>query len=498
MITTVVPMGTMQILPEPTVNPDTVGSINTQLETSGHNTQNPLITSMIASPTSIIEPSSTTLVQAPLDTMASAADDIFAAPIATDAPPFPQRSDHPAPRLGIQQTAPISTNKFFQNLFLGTQASGAWLHPYSIAWAKGSGVTGSWGVAISHIDSNQLALGPTNAYGAVDYFINPVGIQSFVLSADSLGSSTNLTTANITDMSAVLQLRPNAAAAPAITFPLVQGSAFVTALYQNATPVIQTGVFFQTVTTVNSQPRPGVTKYKILLNDNKVWYLYATSNDGSTLTLEVVNNGLMRANATFTGTIQIAKDPTNGGAGETLYDATCGSYATGVSISGTSAGMTGSYTFSFSRAGLSGSSLLMFALPHHVESFDNTTAAAAQTALQLRTTTKGNATAVLADSWTMVEGRLPVSMTFMPWTAEQGTKSTLSAAAAAKVLAVAQSELSQDISSQTNLNSMYYSGKVSRSLTNRIQHYMIIVVNDIFIGFCKIRPDSRRGQRHAG
>lgn len=451
----------MQILPTPTVDPDTVGSINTQLETSGRNTLNPLITETIASPTSMIEPSSTTLVQAPLDTMAPAAENIFAAPIATDAPPaqIPQRGDHPAPRLGIQQNAPISTNKFFQNLYLGSQASGTWIHPYSIAWAKGSSVTGSWGLAVSHIDSNQLALGPTNSYGAVNYFVNPVGIQSFVLSADELGSSTTLTTANITDMSAILQLRASSSSAPAISFPLVQGSAFVTALYAGATPFIQTGVFFQSVTTVNSQPRPGVTKYKILLNDNKVWYLYATSTDGSALTLEVVNNGLMRANSTFTGTIQIAKDPN--GQGEALYDATCGSYATGVTVSGTAAGMTGSYTFSFEKAGLTGSPLLMFALPHHVASFDSTTAAAAQSAFQLRTTTKGNATAVLADSWTMLEGRLPVSMTFLPWTPEQGTKSTLSAAAKAKVLAVAQAELSQDISSQTNLNSMYYSGKVS-------------------------------------
>ncbi|KAJ4424881.1 endo-1,3-beta glucanase [Gnomoniopsis sp. IMI 355080] len=334
-------------------------------------------------------------------------------PIATDAPPsqIPQRTDHPVPRLGIQQSGPgISTNKFFQNFFLGTQASGTWLHPYSVAWSKGAGTTLSWGMAVSHIDADKLALGPINAYGAVDYFINPVGIQSLVLSAAELGSSTNLTTANITDMSAVVQLRPAPSETPAIEFPLTQGAGFVTGIYHGVTPVIQSGVFFLTVTKVDTQPRTGVTKYSLALNDGTTWYLYATSTDGSTLDLQVVNNGLIQATSTFTGTIQVAKDPN--GAGEALYDATCGSYATGAIVSGTAVGMEGTYGFTFQQAGLSGAPLLMFALPHHVQSFDNATNSSLQSALQLQTTTKGIATAVVANSWTMVEARLPAFAKF--------------------------------------------------------------------------------------
>jgi endoglucanase Acf2 len=56
--------------------------------------------------------------------------------------------------------------------------------------------------------------------------------------------------------------------------------------------------------------------------------------------------------------------------------------------------------------------LLMFALPHHAESFSPQTASAA-TSVQLQTTTKGLATAVVADSWTMVES-LPTTMGFVP------------------------------------------------------------------------------------
>ena len=379
------------------------------------------------------------------------------------------------PRLGIQQTAPISTNKFFQNFFLGSQSSTTVLHPYSVAWAKGQGVTQSWGLAVSHIDANQLAFGPINAYGATSYFINPIGIQSLVLSAAELGSSTSLTTTQITDMSAVVQLSPSAASAPVIRFPLVQGSGFITAEYSGATPIIQTGVFFITVTKISAQPRPGVTKYKIQLNDGKTWLLYAYSTNGIPLDLQVVNNGLMRSNSTFSGTIQIAKDP---GGGEALYDATCGQYATGVSLSGTALGMAGTYTFNFQKAGLTGAPLLMFALPHHVDSFDTATTAALESGLKLQTTTKGIATAVAADSWTMLEPRLPISMSFVPWTSTQGSKSVLSDAAKARILQVAQVELSEDIGAQTNLNSMYYSGKVSSAemVTCLVEYYVLLML----------------------
>lgn len=459
-ITSAVPTGTVQILPTPQVNGDTVGSVQTSLETAGHNLQNPLISTDISAPTSLISPASTMVIKHPSYKLAVASTNIFQ-PIATAAPPsqIPQRSDHPVPRLGIQQSGPgLSTNKFYQNFFLSTQAQGTWLHPYSIAWSKGAGVTQSWGMGVSHIEASQRALGPINQYGSVNYFINPIGIQSLVLSAAELGNTTVLTTANLTDMSVLVQLRPSASASPAIEFPLTQGAGFVTGIYHGVTPVIQTGVFFLNVTKVNTQPRPGVTKYRIELNDGKTWFLYATSTDGSTLDLQVVNSGLIQATSPFTGTIQVAKDPN--GAGEALYDAACGSYATGVTVSGTAVGMQGTYTFTFAKAGLSGAPLLMFSLPHHVQSFDSTTSSSLQTALQLQTTTKGIATAVVADTWTMVEARLPVSMSFVPWSPTEGNKRTLSAAAAAKILAVAQSELSQNISAQTNLNSMYYSGKV--------------------------------------
>lgn len=442
----------------------------TSLETEGRATDGPLIHDPIPSPTDIIATHPTMVIKPADIKMAAASSNIFGAPISINAPPstISSRDDHPVPRLGVVQrapppvpsapSAPLSTNKFYQNLFLGSQASIVVTHPYSVSWSKGGGVTKSWGLAVSHIEASQFAFGPKKDTGASQYFINPIGIQSIVLSAEELGNGTALTTTQATEWSILAQLRPSAGASPTIQFPLVQGSGFITAQYNDGTPKLESGIFFASVTKINTQPRPGVTKFKIILNDGKVWLLYAYSTSNATLDLQVINQGLVRATSKYTGTIQIAKDP---GSAEALYDAASGQWATGVTLSGTTSGMRGEYSFTFAKGGLTGAPLLMYALPHHVQSFDNTTAAAVKSNVQLQSTTKGKGTAVVADSWKMVEPRLPISMNFMPWSNTEGTKSTVSADAKARILKAAQSELSQDMNAQSNLNSMYYSGKVS-------------------------------------
>lgn len=234
---------------------------------------------------------------------------------------------------------------------------------------------------------------------------------------------------------------------------------FVTGIYSGGTPLLQTGIFFRSITKATTNPKPGVTKYTILLEDGKTWLLYASSSDvNAALEFKVVNNGLAQATSNFNGFIQIAKNP--GGDAEALYDAACGVYATTATLSGTANGASGSYTLSFAKAGTSGATLLMFALPHHTESFSPQTASAA-TSLQLQTTTKGLATAVVADSWTMVEN-LPITMGFAPWSPSAGAEPlAFSAATIQTILSVAQSEISENMSDQSNQSSMYFSGKVS-------------------------------------
>ena len=141
--------GTAQVLPHlSTQVPQTTGSIITSLNKSGQPTSAPIISTSISKPTTTLSPTSKPSIVTTSVLMGSTSENIFQ-PVETNAPAsvIGSRPDHPVPRLGIQpQQAPISTNKFYANFFLGSQTSGTWIHPYSIAWSKGGGSTQSWGM----------------------------------------------------------------------------------------------------------------------------------------------------------------------------------------------------------------------------------------------------------------------------------------------------------------------------------------------------------------
>ncbi|KAI9811238.1 MAG: hypothetical protein M1827_005570 [Pycnora praestabilis] len=518
------------------IEPGTVGTVYTALNTTRHQTSQPFPTSVIPSPTVIISPvpvvESTTIVSttsttttritiggsgspastAPVGGGSSAAvaassaapaasfatvgnsssmlgtlaggnnsvisgssnltmaSNIFV-PVDTIAPPINSRPDHPQPRLGIIQTTPIETNKFYANFFLGNQTNAAWTHPYSVSWSRGSGNAKSYGLAISQIERSQLAYGPQNPNvtgDPVQYFINPVGIQSMILSATTLGSSTALSMDSLEGFSANLNMLPQVGASPAVKFPLVQGMAFVTGVYNGATPQIQSSVFFNTFTPISQGPRAGIYKYRVLLEDGTNWLIYATPSNGGDPGFQMMSNSNIQGVAGFTGTIQVAKNPSNA-TGESIFDASAGVYPITAGITGSVDGATGSYALTWTKGGIGANaiakrqatgtpSLLMFALPHHIESLSNDTANG-KTTIKLETTTKGLATAVVGDSWTLVEPDLPTDMGFAPWSPTLRSINTLSASAINLIQSVGASEISQNMTAQTDLNSMYFSGK---------------------------------------
>lgn len=257
-------------------------------------------------------------------------------------------------------------------------------------------------MAVSHIDANQRADGPHNTAlpGApINYFINPIGIQSIILSAVELGPSTVLTTSNLNAFSANAVLSPQEGSSSNITFPLVQGMGFVTGIYNSLMPAIQSSVFFQSVTQVAS-PRVGVFKYRIILEDNKAWLLYATPSNKQDPCFQLVSNTQIQGLRFWSGVIQVAKNPA-ASEGEALYDKSAGIYPIGAAVTGSTLNNLGTYTISWRLQGLityPPPSLLMYALPHHTQSFDSATARH-KTNMHLQTTTKGIATAVIADRY---------------------------------------------------------------------------------------------------
>ena len=59
----------------------------------------------------------------------------------------------------------------------------------------------------------------------------------------------------------------------------------------------------------------------------------------------------------------------------------------------------------------------------------------------------------------MQEQSLPLDIGFAPWTPRTRTKTTISEGAKQLIRQVAVSEINQDYNAQTNLDSMYFSGK---------------------------------------
>lgn len=358
-------------------------------------------------------------------------------------------------------TEPIETNKFYAGFFLGTQTNASFTQPYSLAWSKGEGSLKSWGMGISHVPPHMLAWGPKNHKipgDPVSYYINPVGLQHLIFSAAELDKSTIMKTEQPKAFSANAVIKRSEGSAQQISFPVVQGMGYATAVYNDLEPLIESGVFFRKVVNAG-QPRPGVFKYKVDLEDDTTWLMYATPADGKNPEFKLVSKANLRGPRGFSGTIQLAKNPA-GTPGEKFYDNSSGVYPVDGHISGAVTGSVGSYSLSWTKAGkdIQGTPLLMFALPHHIQSFDRATKGRA-TNIQLRTTTKGNATAVVGESWTMVEPSLPIDIGFAPWSTSHGSINELTGAAQHAILQSAPHELQQNISDQTDLNSMYYSGK---------------------------------------
>ncbi|EXJ90679.1 endo-1,3(4)-beta-glucanase [Capronia coronata CBS 617.96] len=334
--------------------------------------------------------------------------------------------------------------------------------PYSLTWSKGSGNAQSWGMAIAHIDDSQKVFGPANSAipnSPYSYYINPLGIQSLIMSASEFGSSTVMTSDSLLEFSANIHLQPSAGSSSMLTMPVVQGMGFVTGRYTNLQPALQSSVFFRNVAAAG-EPKPGIYKYRATLEDGKVWLIYAIPTTGGSPNFQLVSSTLLQGISNWYGDIQIAKLPD--ASLESIYDSAVGAYPTAGHIAGYAHGAAAQYSLSWSKGGAysSNATLLMFALPHHVDSFDAITQAAI-TDLRLSTTTKGNATAVVADYWVLEEAELPTTLDFAPWRPGTSTENlvALSSAAISAIQSVAATEASQNMSAQTNLDSMYYSGK---------------------------------------
>ncbi|KAF2261980.1 endo-beta-1,3-glucanase-like protein [Lojkania enalia] len=373
---------------------------------------------------------------------------------------------HPVDRSKIEDDVnkTMQTNKFFTNAFIGNQNQPIWTHPYAIWWGKGEGSIGTpiyptWGMNIAHIEANEIEFEPGTP---PSYYINPTRRAAVIISAKELGAETTLTVDTVLPFSANLNLSHKPGnSEPTITFPVVQGMSFITGGYRNSTPIIQCGG--QNGFRMVSQPISvgKSVKYRLVDSADRNWVVYI--NPIPEIQYDAKQFKLTDHDFTgpsgFTGTIQVTKNPIRD-EGEKLYDKASGTFVIHANLTGEVNGNTGTYSFSYTKVGES--PLLMFTLPHHIGSLAPELQSNI-TKLVLRTTTKGNATAVWAnnDKLTFVENNLPITMGFGPWNPQTGASKMRFTQQTLDIIGpIAEKDLKFVMEAQDPQDSMYYSGKM--------------------------------------
>ncbi|ODQ80184.1 glycoside hydrolase family 81 protein [Babjeviella inositovora NRRL Y-12698] len=376
--------------------------------------------------------------------------DIFASPISTVAPPaLFSRTTHPllVPS-GVVRSGPVQTNNFYGNMLLSDQTQPTYTHPY-VVWYSNS--VNNLGLALTYSPASKMVFGPDASVNPVEYFYMPAGIGSFVMGASDFDSSVAFGMKNISKFGSTLTF--TATDGGYMIAPVVQGMGFVTTVYYNLIPRINSMVGFTSITGA-SAPKAGIQKYQITLNDASVWWMYVTIPLGQSLQFRLNGGSQIISSNSVSGCVIQLCTGVNG-----AYDGAAGCYATDASISATVSGSTATYSLNYSVSGTSNTNTTMlFALPHHVESFVSSMAAS-KTSISLQTPSKGIATGYLTNTFTMTE-LLPTTIGFAPWTSITANPAGYSTAALAAIQAAAASEANDDVASLSNVDSMYVSGKI--------------------------------------
>jgi endo-1,3(4)-beta-glucanase len=313
-------------------------------------------------------------------------------------------------------------------------------------------------------------------------YINPRK-QSLILSARELDSQTRLTTDTHFPFSVNINLSPPwSAIDPKITFPVVQGMSFVTGGFRDATPIIQTGGrgFVEISTPISMG---NTVKYRVKDVDGRDWIVYVSPVAGlsyNAASFVRIDTNTLLGPPGFKGTIQVAKNPLEK-EGEALYDQAVGAFVCEANVTAVVSEGRATYSFNFTKIG--SSRLLMFALPHHIQSLDPELNGQV-TRLQLRTTTKGMATAVWAEKLTMIEPSLPVTMSFGPWGPSTGasTKLRLPPDVLNFISSTAERDLRRVMSEGIPQESMYYAGKALARLATLVWAIQDVMANSAVAG----------------
>ncbi|ODQ47868.1 hypothetical protein PICMEDRAFT_120385 [Pichia membranifaciens NRRL Y-2026] len=380
---------------------------------------------------------------------AQTSGDIFTA-ISTAEPStslYPRLASTVAVPSNATKSGAVQTNNFWGNISLGDQNSVVFTHPY-VLWK--STTSDFNGLAISHQTDSQKVWGDKNDHGASSYFYSAAGVMSLVLGSKDFDNGCSISLQNMKRMSIDVTLSsPNAGS---LTASVLQGMGMVTAVYNDLIPEIHSQVGISSVTG-GTAPKTGTDKYKIVLKDNSTWYMYVTFTDNQTCKFALKDSGhIIGSNSINNCWIQVCCGDFSD------YDRAAGCYPTACTLSASTSGSTGTYALNYTTAG-SGTTPLMYALPHHVASFTSKTSNTKSNA-SLDDTVHGTMVGYLTNVFEMSEN-LPTSLGMDPWSKISGFSTpNYSDDELNAIRAAASSDIQNDVANLSNLDTMYYSGKI--------------------------------------
>lgn len=343
---------------------------------------------------------------------------------------------------------PVQTNKFYGNMFLGSQSNSVWTHPYSLWFARDSTL---FGMAVSHTTAEQRVFGPGNP---PQYFFNPIKIKSFVFSSAEFNDASELLLKLESPKHLSVQAYLQKNDTQYIHFPLLQGMGFVTADYCNMQPKVQSAVGFRTFE--KGSTLGDTQRYNVVLENNRKWTVYVTVPSDKSLELSLQDgNTILGSRSVSKCTIQIVADNSS------AIDQAAGCYPVDCSLSCSVSSATGTYQVNYQLAGGSGSGkTLLYALPHHVRSFTEAMSSLLIDS-HLDSTICGSMTGLIADRLEM-SVEVPSELEFLPFTTIPGKSNPpqYSSEVLEAIRNAASSEVNGDVTNESNLNSMYFSGKV--------------------------------------
>ncbi|KAG0126315.1 endo-1,3(4)-beta-glucanase [Tuber indicum] len=352
--------------------------------------------------------------------------------------------------------------------------------PYNLAWMNGTR-KGLLGLAADTVDLTKRKFGPKNGPGgAVEFYSNAFNPSITLGSMELRKGVSDIRVFDPAGQSARVRIYADVSryntgipdegnATKIIDIPICNGMGFVSAEYHELTPVISSIVAIEDIRQLPSGNEL-ITKYIIrFADDADSWLVYAHHRSieeakSTPFRLQSVGTTRLEARHLFTGLLQVAhlSLDNRGHAGrEALLDYTTGSYCAGVEINAQITGSyadSGEYQMRFKRAGQRKSPLLMYALPHHVKTFHNSTVANIHRVFKLPSPANGMMYGVIADTWRLKVESLPVEIGWLPL-GQEGCAS-FPPDILQQIDAVARIEVGQNLTLQTHANpSMYFSGK---------------------------------------